>query len=308
MNGPSLLWLALVALTGACGLTVLMVAGSRPRTATGAVARGLTAIEQQYGAVIAAVAGPLPGRELSPLLNRLRAVAVRLSPVSVMDRLRRRLDLAGNPGRWTAERVLAFKGLGLVCGAVGGLLVGLGGPVRVLLVPTVAGLAGFFLPDVLVYNTGIKRQDTIRRALPDALDLLTVCVEAGLGFDAAIDEVARNSTGPLAGELNRVLKEMELGQSRVDALRSLADRTDVRELNTFVSALVQASQLGVPVGGVLREQAAEMRLRRQQRAEEMAQKVPVKILFPVIFFLMPALFVVVIGPGVLSIMHAFAGR
>jgi tight adherence protein C len=303
-----LLWIGLTALAGACTIGIMLATGGRPATATGAVARGLTAIERQYGTVIAPLAGPLPGRELSPLLDRLRGVAVRLSPGSVVDRLRRRLDLAGNPGPWTAERVLAFKGLGLVAGATGGLLLGLGSPVSALVVPTVAGLAGFFLPDVLVYNTGLKRQERIRTALPDALDLLTVCVEAGLGFDAAIDEVARNSTGPLAGELNRVLKEMQLGQSRVDALRALADRTDVRELGTFVSALVQASQLGVPVAGVLREQAAEMRLRRQQRAEEQAQKVPVKILFPVIFFLMPALFVVVIGPGVLSIMHAFGGH
>jgi tight adherence protein C len=303
-----MLWFAVGTLVGACGLAVRLVLAGRPAMAGGAVGRGLTAIEQQYGAVLVPAGGALPGRELSPLLDQLRALAVRLSPASVADRLRRRLDLAGNPGRWSAERVLAFKGLGLVAGAGGGLLVGAGGPLRVILLPVIGGLAGFFLPDVLVYNTGLKRQQAIRRALPDALDLLTVCVEAGLGFDAALDEVARNSGGPLAGELTRVLREMQLGQARTDALRALAERTDVRELKTFVSALVQASQLGVPVGGVLREQAAEMRVRRQQRAEEQAQKVPVKILFPVIFFLMPALFVVVIGPGALSIMHAFGGR
>jgi tight adherence protein C len=288
VSGSLLLWLALVALAGAFGLVVVLLAGGSAATASGPVARGLTAIERQYGAVIAPVAGPLPGRELSPPLDRLRKVAVRISPTSVVDRLHRRLDLAGNPGHWTAERVLAFKGLGLLLGVTGGLLLGLGSPLRTLLVPAVAGLAGFFLPDVL--------------------DLLTVCVEAGLGFDAAIDEVAKNTTGPLAGELTRLLKEMQLGQSRVDALRALAERTDVRELGAFVSALVQASQLGIPVAGVLREQAGEMRLRRQQRAEEQAQKVPVKILFPVIFFLMPALFVVIIGPGALSIMHAFGGH
>jgi tight adherence protein C len=308
VSGSLLLWLALVALAGAFGLVVVLLAGGSAATASGPVARGLTAIERQYGAVIAPVAGPLPGRELSPPLDRLRKVAVRISPTSVVDRLHRRLDLAGNPGHWTAERVLAFKGLGLLLGVTGGLLLGLGSPLRTLLVPAVAGLAGFFLPDVLIYNAGLKRQETIRRALPDALDLLTVCVEAGLGFDAAIDEVAKNTTGPLAGELTRLLKEMQLGQSRVDALRALAERTDVRELGAFVSALVQASQLGIPVAGVLREQAGEMRLRRQQRAEEQAQKVPVKILFPVIFFLMPALFVVIIGPGALSIMHAFGGH
>jgi tight adherence protein C len=308
MTGALVLWLGLGGLTCACLLAVQLLAGSRPRLATGAVARGLTAIERQYGPVLAPLPGPLPGQQLSPLLDRLRGIAVRLSPASVTSRLARRLDLAGNPGRWTAERVLAFKGLGLTVGVVGGLLLAAGSPIRVLFIPTIAGAAGFFLPDVLVYNTGLKRQEAIRRALPDALDLLTVCVEAGLGFDAALDEVARNSSGPLAGELSRVLREMQLGKSRADALRAVAERTSVPELAAFVTAVVQAGQLGVPVGAVLREQAAEMRVRRRQLAEERAQKVPVKILFPVIFFLMPALFVVVIGPGVLSIMRAFAGH
>jgi tight adherence protein C len=306
MSDAPILVTAIGALVGACVLAVLLLAGGRRTPA--AVSRGLTAIEQQYGSVIAPLAGSLPGQDLSPLLDRLRSVAVRLSPASVVDRLGRRLDLAGNPGRWTAERVLGFKGLGLVIGAAAGLLLGLGGPVSVLLFPAISGLIGFFLPDLLIYNAGTKRQDVIQRALPDALDLLTVCVEAGLGFDAALDEVARNSTGPLAGELARVLKEMQLGKSRVDALRALTVRTDVPELSTFVSALVQASQLGVPVGRVLREQAEDMRLRRQQRAEEQAQKVPVKILFPVIFFIFPALFVVVIGPGALTIMHTMGGQ
>ena len=151
-------------------------------------------------------------------------------------------------------------------------------------------------------------QDKIRRSMPDTLDMLTVCVEAGLGFDAALAQVVRTTTGPFAAEGARVLQEMQFGRSRVDALRSLADRNTAPELRVFASALIQAAELGVPVGRVLREQAVEMRLRRRQRAEEQAQKVPVKILFPLLFCLFPALFVMVIGPGALSIVHSLMGR
>jgi tight adherence protein C len=138
--------------------------------------------------------------------------------------------------------------------------------------------------------------------------MLTVCVEAGLGFDAALAQVARNTTGPLAAEFARVLQEMQIGNTRSQALRGMANRTTVPELRAFVSGMVQAGELGVAVADVLREQAKEMRLRRRQRAEEMAQKVTVKILFPLMTCLFPALFVIVIGPGAINIMHTlFSG-
>jgi tight adherence protein C len=137
------------------------------------------------------------------------------------------------------------------------------------------------------------------------MDMLTICVEAGLGFDAALARVARNTGGPVAAEFSRVLQEMQIGKSRTEALRALAGRTTVAELRAFTSALVQAGELGVPVADVLREQAKEMRLRRRQRAETKAQQVPVKILFPLVGCLFPALFVIIIGPGAVSIMHAF---
>jgi tight adherence protein C len=141
--------------------------------------------------------------------------------------------------------------------------------------------------------------------MPDILDVLTVSVEAGLGFDAALAQITRYGRGPLAGEFARVLQEMQIGRSRVEALRALGARTNVTELKSFCAIVVQASELGVPVANVLREQAKEMRIRRRQRAEELAQKVPVKILFPLIFCLFPALFIVVLGPGVINIVHAF---
>jgi tight adherence protein C len=156
-----------------------------------------------------------------------------------------------------------------------------------------------------VYDVSERRQDRIRRTMPDILDVLTVSVEAGLGFDAALAQITRYGRGPLAGEFARVLQEMQIGRARVDALRALASRTSVAELKSFCAIVVQASELGVPIANVLREQAREMRVRRRQRAEELAQKVPVKILFPLIFCLFPALFVVVLGPGVINILHVF---
>jgi tight adherence protein C len=222
----------------------------------------------------------------------------------VTAKIQHRLDLAGDPPRWSPERVLAYKGLGLIAlGILGGLI---GFRHGALLLPAAAlgAVAGFFLPHVLLYNAGLKRQQKLEHALPDALDLLTVCVETGLGFDAAIAQVAQKTEGPMAAKCSRVLQEMQFGKSRVEALRALSERTTVTQLRIFVTALVQASELGVPVATVLREHAKDMRMRRRQRAEEQAQKVPVKILFPLIFCLFPALFVIVIGPGVISIYHS----
>lgn len=275
----------------ALGAVALML---RPRvTAAGSLAL----IESSYSAAVV----PAPGESQSQSPGWLRSLALRLSPTGVASRLQRRLDLAGNPPTWTPDRILALKGVGLLLGALLGGLIGFRS-VGWLVLGLVAGAAfGFFLPDLLLLNAGQKRQEKIRRALPDALDMLTVCVEAGLGFDAALAQVARNTNGPLAQECARVLQEMQIGKSRNQALRALTERTTVSELRSFVSALAQAGELGVPIASVLREQAREMRLRRRQRAEEQAQKVPVKILFPLIACLFPAMFVVIIGPGAISI-------
>jgi tight adherence protein C len=159
---------------------------------------------------------------------------------------------------------------------------------------------------VLVYNMGAKRQDVLRRGLADALDMLTVCVEAGQGFDASILHVARSIEGPVAGEFARVLAEIQIGKSRGDAFTSLAARTKVPEIQTFVTALVQADRLGLPIGSVLREQSKQMRLIRRQRAEEKAQKVPIKILFPMLLCIFPALFIVIIGPGAIRMINTFS--
>lgn len=284
------------------GLTVGVLAMSKdPRHSSEAA---LASIDSFYtvGAAVP-VAGEAGAPQLAPVLVRARDIATRISPSGSLEKMQHRLDVAGNPAGWTPERVMAFKTVAMLgLGVLGGLL-GVGNAVHLVAFAALGGAAGFFLPDLLVYNMGIKRQQLIRKKLPDALDMLTVCVEAGLGFDAGVAQVARKTTGPVASEFSRVLQEMQFGQSRVQALRAMTARSTAPELRTFVSVLVQAAELGIPIAAVLREQSNEMRLKRRQAAEEQAQKVPVKILVPLILFLMPALFIVILGPGVLNIYH-----
>jgi len=246
-------------------------------------------------------------RVVAPMARRIKGVGRAVTGTKAVERLRRRLDYAGNPSYWSVERVFELKGLGLmlvlVVGAVVGLLVGGYGGAGIGAV--VGAVIGFYVPDVIVYDLGERRQETIRRQLPDILDTLTISVEAGLGFDAAISQVTHYGTGPVAGEFARMLQEMQLGLSRVEALRALSTRTSVNELRAFCAVVVQASELGIPIANVLREQSKEMRIKRRQRAEELAQKVPVKILFPLIFCLFPSLFIVILGPGITNIMKAF---
>lgn len=273
------------------------------------ISRSIASIERGYGVSPGERAAAMPQTSLKervgiPLAQRLGGLGRALTPAGGRMRLERQLDYAGNPAGWPVERVIATKGVGLVLGLVSGILFGLmlGGFNKGLLAAIIGTVAGFFLPDLAIYNIGSKRQDELRKSLPDVLDTLTICVEAGQGFDAALGQVARNGKGPMVGETARVLQEMRIGKSRVDAMRALGARTTVEELKGFASAVIQASELGVPVGKVLREQAKEMRVRRRQRAEEAAQKVPIKILFPTLFLLFPALFIVIIGPGALGMM------
>lgn len=292
---------------GALGLAIaVLVLAVIPARSRRGVPAALAAIAQSY--TRQASAGPEKSSDpFAALPGWLRGLAVRLSPSGIGGTLQRRLDLAGNPARWTPDRLLAVKGLGLLVLALLGGLYGLHSFGLLVLFAGVGGAIGFFLPDVLVYNAGLKRQAKIRTALPDAMDMLTICVEAGLGFDAGLAQVARNATGPLAAEFARALQEMQIGKARAQAMRAMAGRTTVPELRTFASAVIQSGELGIPISQVLREQANEMRLRRRQRAEEMAQKVPVKITFPLIACLFPALLVVVIGPGIIEIVHALLG-
>jgi tight adherence protein C len=270
------------------------------RPAKPSVSRALASIDEQYSSEATQALGTGP----VALPQWLENLAIWLSPSGIATIMQRRLDVAGNPQGWTSDRMLAVKGLGLLTLGLLGALAGLRSPELLVVAGGLGAVIGFFLPDLLLRNSGQKRQQKIPRELPDALDMLTICVEAGLGFDAALAQVARYTHGPLAAEFARALQEMQIGKSRTEALRSMAERTTAPELRAFISAMVQSAELGIPVAHVLREQAKEMRVRRRQRAEEQAQKVPVKITFPLILCLFPALLVVLLGPGALQISHS----
>jgi tight adherence protein C len=249
-------------------------------------------------------------RVLTPFLDRLVGVGRKFTPADYGERVRRKLEMAGNPPGWTVDRVTSLKVVGFG-GMLGGtllfsLVLGLGAGLTLVLVGA-AAVGGYFAPDLYLYQRGAERADAMRKTFPDALDLLTISVEAGLGFDAALSHVAKNVEGPLSDEFSRVLQEMQIGLGRADALRSLGERTTLDEMRGFVSAMVQADAFGIPIGKVLRVQSAEIRVKRRQRAEEQAQKLPVKILFPLIFFILPVLFIVVLGPAAISIVATFSG-
>jgi tight adherence protein C len=245
-------------------------------------------------------------RVLLPVAHRFTSFGRRLTPTGQTERIKHKLDVAGSPPRWDTDRVLAFKALGLVGGGALGFILSLllfGSILPTLAITGLVAALGYYAPDLVLYQMGYNRSDQIQKTLPDALDLLTISVEAGLGFDAALAQVARNTRGPLADEFFRVLQEMQIGLGRAEAFRALTDRTNVADLRNFVTAMIQADVFGIPVANVLRVQAREMRIKRTQRAEEAAQKVPVKILFPLIFCILPMLFVVVIGPAAITIIR-----
>lgn len=284
----------------------------------------ITAEKQQVGRSLAAVqainaapsamkrelSAPFSQRVLTPGLSRLTRLGRRFSPSDQVQRIRQRLELAGNPPAWDVDRVLAFKMLGTITGFLLGIVLPLvlgAGLLTVVGCAAVFCALGYFSPNLALYQMSYNRREQIQRELPDALDLLTISVEAGLAFDAALSQVARNTTGPLADEFFRVLQEMQIGLGRSDAFRGLGERSDLPELRGFVTAMVQADSFGIPIAAVLRIQAREMRVKRSQRAEELAQKVPVKILFPLIFCILPALFVVILGPAAITILQSFRG-
>lgn len=254
--------------------------------------------------------GSFKDRVLLPFIDRSVAFGKKMTPADHAERIRSRLDVAGNPNGWTVDRVTSLKFLGFVGALVvmlfGSLLLGLGfAPMLGLCV--VGALVGYMAPNLYLYQKGYDRTAVMQKALPDALDLLTISVESGLGFDAALAHVARNTLGPLASEFSRVLQEMQIGMGRAAALRALGERTHVPELKSFVSAMVQADALGIPIGNVLRVQSSEIRTKRRQRAEEQAQKVAVKILIPLIFCILPCLFIAVLGPAAIGIFQSFSG-
>jgi tight adherence protein C len=255
------------------------------------------------------LARPARERLIKPFYSAALGLAHRFTPAGAREAIRRKLVMAGSPFGWDADRVLVAKVACLTVGVLLGLLFvaafSFAWPLRLLGFLAIAAL-GYWLPNIVLTNAVQRRQAELRTSLADSIDLLTICVEAGLGFDAAMAHVSRNTTGPLADEFYRTLQEVQLGRSRNEAMRNLAERSNVPELRAFVLAMVQADIFGVSVANVLRIQARDMRVKRRQLAEERAMKVPIKVLFPVLFCIFPALFVVILGPAIMRIAEVFA--
>jgi len=233
------------------------------------------------------------------LTSRLR----RIAPSGWAASLERKIRLSGVSGRWSLDRIVLAK-VGLAAIGAAGAWVGLSSAssssIRIL-ATLAAGAFGFIAPDILLGGRARDRQTKIQHELPDALDQMTMSVEAGLGFEAAMGRVAQAGGGPLSQELTYALQEMQIGVSRQDALRNLAERTDVPDLRNFIFTVIQSEAYGLPIAKVLRVQAGEARLRRQQRAEEQAMKIPVKIIFPLLLCIFPSLFIVLLGPAAIRI-------
>jgi tight adherence protein C len=250
---------------------------------------------------------PFTQRVLAPMGDRLAGWTLKLHPKTTIDGVSTRLLAAGLGRTISPTTFLAFKSAlalgGLLMGAIfGGALTGAGG---VLFFAIALGGVGFIAPDFAVSGRARSRKDRIRAELPDALDLMAVSVEAGLGFDGAISKLTEHMEGPLADEFALTLSEIRIGESRQDALKKLSDRTGTPELSSFVRAIIQADQLGISLGRILRVQATDSRLKRQAAAEEKAMKAPIKMLFPTVLFIFPAMFLVILGPAFLNLSKLF---
>lgn len=270
--------------------------------------RGLSESERREAAGVEPLAVPFRHRVMKPAGRSLIDAARRLTPRDYHERLDQRARMAGRPRGLTGDALLAVQLLTAIAfaaltalvaarlwdtaaAASGGALLGL--------------VVGWLVPLAWLSGKVEQRKDAIRRALPDMLDMLTITVEAGLGFDAAVAKYVQNQSGPLAEEFSQVLREVQAGMARREAMRGLAQRCDVPELSAFVMAMVQADVFGVSVGSVLRVQSHEMRLKRRQNAEEVAQKAPAKMVFPLILCVLPATLIVLMTPAVISIGRAF---
>jgi len=253
---------------------------------------------------------PFLDRVIKPWFRRQLRAAGRLAPARNLERLRQNLAQAGYPYGLT---VLDFLGVKLLGSILAGifivyLLASRKQPfLSTALFVGAAGLAGFFLPDIWLNSRVRKRKKELTRHLPDALDMLSICVDAGAGLDAAMLRISQKWQNEIAVEFGKVVAEIRIGISRSEALQNMARRTSVPEIGSFVAVLLQADQFGLSVAHVLHTQSDQMRTRRWQRAEEEARKVPIKLLFPLVFLILPAMFAVTIGPAVPVLIRTFAG-
>lgn len=254
---------------------------------------------------------PMTDRLIVPVLRRLGQFVTRFTPQSMLDNTAHKLELAGSPGNISAAEFWVVRGLTAI--ALGVLFFfflsrfGQSTTTRVL-VTLILTVVGFFLPSLWLSALISRRQESVIKKFPDALDLMSICVDAGLPFDGAMDRVHQKWDDPLAEELGRVIYEVQLGKSRRQALRDMAARIDVNDVSSFVAAILQAEHLGVSISKVLRIQSEQMRIRRRQRAEEKAHQAPIKMLFPMVFLIFPSMFIVLLGPAAFQIIRNTALR
>jgi tight adherence protein C len=246
-------------------------------------------------------------RVVEPMQLSLARFVLRLNPKTTVDSVTKKLLAAGLGRKLSPTGFLAGKAAFAASGAIVGAVFGgaAGGAVASVMLALALGGVGFVLPDFVVSNRARRRRDKVRAELPDALDLLMVSVEAGLGFDGSVAKLTEHMDGPLAEEFELLLNEMRVGESRPDALKHLAERVPTSEVSAFTRAIIQSDQLGMSLGRILRVQAADSRLRRQAAAEERAMKAPIKMLFPTVLFIFPAMFIVILGPAMLSLARIF---
>jgi tight adherence protein C len=255
---------------------------------------------------------PFSQRVIIPIARRFGEIVIRFTPQNSITQIGKKLELAGNPGNLDPAMFFALRFLGLPLGALfmyldtiateGSFMDGKG-----LILGIPASIFGFYLPDLLLKSRIDRRQNDIRKAMPDALDLLTICVEAGLGFDASMSKLYEKWDNELSRAFGRVVREIQLGKLRREALRDMAERLGVSEMTSFVAAVIQSEQLGVSLAQVLRIQSDQMRIRRRQHAEEEAHKAPIRMLLPMAFFIFPALCIVLMTPAFLILIETGAG-
>lgn len=241
--------------------------------------------------------------------NLLERIGYRLTPPAYQRKLDRLLSLAGRPESLPLGRLLTAKPVLGVVGALFGSYMSISGPTTIIkLLGLFVVILGYFIPDLLLYSKGQERQKAMQLELANTLDQMLISVEAGLGFEGAMARAGENGKGPLAEELVRTLQDMQVGRGRKESYLALAERTSIPELRSFVQAVVQADTYGIAISRVLRVQAKVMRVKRRQRAEEKAMKLPVSILFPLLFFIFPVLFIAILGPAAISAMETFSGQ
>lgn len=305
-----MIWLIIGLIVVAIAVVLIVIGISAPDPADALQARlaEYGAREQPVTLEEIEMSLPFSQRVIAPIVRTLAQRIAQFTPQQTLENTRHKLELAGNPNNWTAADFMAIRAGVAVALAVVGFIVPM-----VLRKPFVMQIGGVFVGAALGYwfpsqylnQLVAARKESVVKSLPDALDLLTICVEAGLGFDAAMSKIVEKWDDELSREFGRVLHEIRLGKVRREALRDMAERVDVPDLTSFVAAIIQADQLGVSIAKVLRIQSDQMRVKRRQRAEEKAHQAPIKMIFPMVFLTFPSIYIVLLGPAGLILKDVF---